>query len=368
MVDQHTSDDIERQLEQDRAGLSDTLDDLKERFSIDGVVRQVADQFREHGGDIGASVSRAVKDNPMALALTGVGLAWLIFSDRSGVQRQSERGYDRDTNPVRGQYSARTGNGQATGGPNGGSTPGASTSGSHDSRPGMARGLSGDAATPSWARETDERHDDQGSNGSGSLRRGAQNAATATRDRAAALWDRLAEGTEQLSDEGRDRVIAARERVHDARDAAMATARKGQERAYDMFEEQPLIAGALALAVGAAIGAALPRTGFEDKHFGAQSDELIHEAERILSEERAKVGAVVDAAMDETRDIASETRSSIEDAAKQVKSAADNHASGETAVQDVADTTKDTVEAAGKRVADRAKAEADKQNLGKVQS
>lgn len=368
MADQHSSEDIERQLEQDRAGLTETLDDLKERFSIDGIIRQAADQFREHGGDIGASISRSVRDNPMALALTGVGLAWLIFGDNSGAAHRSARGYDRDTDPVRGQYLARTGNGKMSEGRNGGHAPGALTERSHDSRPGMTRGISGDADTPSWARKVDEAHGDRASNAAGSLRSGTQNAATATRDRATALWDRLAEGTERLSDEGRDRVIAARERVYDARDSAMATARKGQEHVYDMFEEQPLIAGALALAVGAAIGAGLPRTRFEDDHFGAQSDELIREAERILSEERAKVGAVVGAAMEEARDIARETRSSVEEAARQVKSKSDDHALGETAAQDMADKAKNSVEAAGKRVADKARAEADKQNLGKVQS
>ena len=368
MADQQTSDDIELQLEKDRAGLTDTLDDLRERFSMDGIIRQAADQFREHGGDIGASVSRAVKDNPMALALTGVGLAWLIFGDTSGARHRSERGSARDTDPDRRRHWTRNGNGAMSDARNGGFSPDASAAGSYDSRSGMTRGLDGGADIPNWAREADETPGGQASNASGGLRRGAQNAATATRDRAAGMWDRLAEGAEHLSDEGRDRVIAARQRVHEARDSAMAAGRRGQERAFDMFEEQPLIAGALALAVGAAIGAALPRTEFEDDHFGAQSDELIREAERILSEESAKIGAVAGAAMDEARDIAAETRSSVEDAAAAVKSVADDHAEGDTAAQDVADKTKDTLEKAGTRVADRAKAEADKQDLGKVRT
>lgn len=148
----------------------------------------------------------------------------------------------------------------------------------------------------------------------------------------------------------------------------MDMARKGRERAIDMFDEQPLIAGALALAVGVAIGAALPRTGFDDAHFGAQSDELIHEAERIFAEERAKIGAVAGAAMDEARDIANETRLSVEDASRQVKAEADRNAPGDSAAQDMADKAKDGVQKAGQRITDAARAEADRQNLGKIQS
>ena len=76
--------EIERDIERERAGLTNTLSDLQDRFSIESLARQVSDQVREHGGDIGRSVSDAVKRNPLALALTGAGLAWLMLSDRSG--------------------------------------------------------------------------------------------------------------------------------------------------------------------------------------------------------------------------------------------------------------------------------------------
>src|SRR5699024_5165793 len=39
----------------------------------------------EHGGDFSRSVAQSARDNPLALAVTGVGLAWLIFGGgRSG--------------------------------------------------------------------------------------------------------------------------------------------------------------------------------------------------------------------------------------------------------------------------------------------
>jgi len=120
----------------------------------------------------------------------------------------------------------------------------------------------------------------------------------------------------------------------------------------DIFEEQPLIAGALAVALGAALGAALPRSRMEDQYLGETSDQLMNEAERIFEEEeKQKVGKVVKAATDEAKDIVSEAKDNADDAAPE-----------DTAAQAVADKTK----SAGKRIADAAQSEAKKQNVGDV--
>ena len=96
--DTRNPEEIERDIERERAGLTNTLDDLQDRFSVETIARQFTDQFREHGGDIGRSISDAVKRNPVALALTGVGLAWLMMGNRSGDRdrdRYSDRRYGR---------------------------------------------------------------------------------------------------------------------------------------------------------------------------------------------------------------------------------------------------------------------------------
>lgn len=370
MADHRSSEDIERGLAEDRAGLNDTLDDLRGKLSLDEVIRQATEQFREHGGDIGTSVSRAVKKNPMALALTGVGLAWLILGDKRDTTRQGSSGHaDRPC--------------AATQAPEQGGGPG--TRASSTTTFGHQTVDEHQDDTPSWVRDVDHGDDTSHSSGAGalggsdeqrgtlsnaahSLRSGAQHASDAVGERTQAMRDRITHDTEQLSEEGRKRVIAARERAQEARSSAMAGARRGKDRSLDMFEEQPLIAGALALTVGVAIGAVLPRTGFEDEHFGAQSDELIHEAERILSEERAKIGAVGGAAMDEARDIARETKASVDEAAGRAKSEADRAATGETAAQEMADKGKQGIQNAGQRITDAAGKEADKRDLGKLRT
>ncbi|WP_099826281.1 DUF3618 domain-containing protein [Oceaniglobus indicus] len=413
MTDHRSPEEIERDIERQRAGLTDTLDDLQDRFSIDGIVRQVGDQFREHGGDIGASISRSVRENPMALALTGVGLAWMIFGNRDGAESGRDRAPARPHRTVS-HTRRRVDYGRQDPFEN---EP------SHDSRPGRARGIAGPGNTPAWLRDDDDDHDlhgryhdqdddhslgdqvraarekagqrvtsaagsvsDSASAAAGAVSGATSDAADKARgagervaagvkdvgarageaashaaDRAAHLRDRLSEGTESLSEEARERVIAARQRAIEARDAAAGYARQGRDRAADLFDEQPLIGGALALALGAAIGAALPRTRMEDAYMGETSDELIDEAERIYAEERDKATKVARAAMDEVRDVAREASAEVKQKAADAKAEADDKAPADTAAQAVADRAKE----AGQRVADAASAEADKQDLGK---
>ncbi|MGH6899967.1 MAG: hypothetical protein ACREJ5_26005 [Geminicoccaceae bacterium] len=70
-----------------------------------------------------------------------------------------------------------------------------------------------------------------------------------------------------------------------------------------MLHEQPLVLGAIGLAVGAAIGAALPKTETEDEWMGDTRDRLKDQAGRVSREQfekaRAAGRAAYDAALDE---------------------------------------------------------------------
>ena len=73
-----TPDDIERDIERERSELGRTVNELQDRFSPDHIFREIGRGLSDHGSDIGEAVTRSVKRNPVALALTGVGLAWLM--------------------------------------------------------------------------------------------------------------------------------------------------------------------------------------------------------------------------------------------------------------------------------------------------
>ncbi|QAX28780.1 hypothetical protein [Leisingera sp. NJS204] len=94
-----------------------------------------------------------------------------------------------------------------------------------------------------------------------------------------------------------------------------------QPRFSTTANRQPLMAGALALAAGAALGGALPRTKTEDDMMGAQSGTLFDQAERISEEEKSKAMSVAKSVKDEVKDIASETKVDLDPGAPGGKSA-----------------------------------------------
>jgi ElaB/YqjD/DUF883 family membrane-anchored ribosome-binding protein len=153
-------------------------------------------------------------------------------------------------------------------------------------------------------------------------------------DRFDALRDRIDAGTEGLSEEARQRVVAARQRAIEARDQATAAARDARRRAdramhdgatqaRDSFREHPLLAGALALGVGAVIGAALPRSRVEDERLGDLSHRLMEEAEAIYRRERARLERAARGALHEGREMAAETAQSVREHVPDGKEAVD---------------------------------------------
>ncbi|MEI4261385.1 DUF3618 domain-containing protein [Roseovarius sp. D0-M9] len=360
-------EEIEREIERERAGLKESIHDLQGRFSLDGAFQQLGDQFREHGGEFGRSVAKSARDNPMALALTGAGLAWLIFGNNQKSDRRDDYGRDDRYLPPR-QQARHLDGGEDV--PANAARRGASYSGPKSAarRPAVAE--------PSWARDWDQEEytrtgtaasghtsdkggSDKGgmgarlgeaagdarhsvASGASSAARGvsdtASSAAQGVRDSAGNIWNsasehaeavqrRLYESTEHLSHEARERIAAARARAMDARDEAAVRLRKGGDQAADFYGQHPLVVGALTFAVGAAVAGALPRTRAEDKYVGSYSDDLYDEAERIYSEEVEKAQKVVKAGVDEAKTVASDMQSDAEAAAdkatEKAKSAAD---------------------------------------------
>lgn len=336
MTNHRTPAEIERDIEQERMQLASSLHGLRQSISVEGITRQIASEFSAHGGEFGRAVSRSVKDNPIALALTGVGLAWMIFGDSQNrsPSRYDGTGYDRSADAYpewdSGSGSANRSATDKTDGKSGVMDKVGNAAAS------ASNGVSG--AADSLSRGWDD------------IARTTGDAARTTRIRGAELRDRVAEGTEELSDEARRRVIAAREAAIDAWSEIERSSKRSARQAADLFEDQPLIAGALALAVGAALGSALPRSKAEDDAVGEQRDKLFAEASRIYDEERSKVVKTAKSVARETKAAASDLKNSLDGKAPGNKTAAE--------------AVGDELESAAKRVSRKAASEADKQGVG----
>jgi hypothetical protein len=72
-----------------------------------------------------------------------------------------------------------------------------------------------------------------------------------------------------------------RSRLHDRVAAARARTRQAQYRAVSALEERPLLFGGLAVALGALLGAIIPRTEYEDKIVGQVRDRAVERAKQM---------------------------------------------------------------------------------------
>ncbi len=349
MSNNQTPEEIEAELKRDRENLHETIVALQDTFSPDSIFRSVTDTVRGHGGEWGRSVSLSARENPLALAVTGIGLGWLIFghgpsADR--IERTARRSGDDDLTMGGTRKTAYGADRDASIGPRGPVPEGDGPNWISDADHG-----------PSMGQKMRARRHMAGANASDAVGR--------VRHRSSEMSRRLSEGTERMSADARERIIAARERAIAASEQASRGMSQGADRAVDFFEEHPLVAGALAFAVGAAIAGGLPRTRYEDDYFGEESDHFYDEAERIFHEERAKVERVAGAALDEARHVGEEARDEADATARQMKDRADSDTQGSGTA---ADAAVDRTEGAVKRVADAARDEARKEDLGPSRS
>ena len=332
-----TADDIERDIVNERAHMSDTFNHLQQKFSVDAITDDLGHMVREFGDDLGRTISRTVGRNPAAMVVVGAGLAWLILGanrNLSGGQRNV-------------RTNSRRNHGQR-GAPVGRSAPDDENSwyGYGQAR----RNHQHKSAAHSQSHGTP--------NGTTGMMHRARHAVSDTAedigDKTSDLADQLSHGLDDLSDAAKARVISARRAAHDARDASGAAMNRGTAAASDMFRDHPLVAGALALAFGAAVGSLLPHSRLEDDTLGAHSDQMFRDAQDVYREERDLAMAVVKGAAqdvkDEFADIGADLQSEARDVLPDEKS--------------VADVVVGRASDAGKRVYDKAKDRAASQQPG----
>ena len=235
-----TSHHLEREIEAHRAGVEETLGKLKDRMSVEQIVDDVG-QFLGMEDVRGAlrTAGQQVRQNPIALGIVGVGLAWLLLG-RAISSPSPDDGWDRD--------------------------------GSASDRP----------YTGGWAPESGQRGTAGSSEnyGDGGLRTEANGLA----DQAKSIVSDVAGTLGDAPGKVRDMVGRASDRVQSAVGSARDTASDAVRPIAGAMGGQPLLMGAAALAAGAVIGSALPRTRTEDRILGPQRDRLVDEAATMTRE------------------------------------------------------------------------------------
>jgi len=293
-VKDHLKEDIGRELRTAKGRVEGEIRHAKTavRDATVGRVEHMVHDARETVTDAGTSVLDTIKANPVPAALVAVGLGWLLVSSRSerstGGERRMRR-YRASGFEAGGDYSYGYGDGGGYG---------------------YAEGRDEDESFGRRMARGPRRVLAQGQNVAGRAVHGVEDGisnvknrvvegAGAVADRAGHLAHDVGDSVSHLAHEAGDRVNHL---AHDARDAAMHLAGDARmrgrrvirgagrqvRRAEQTFEgtlrENPLAVGAVAIAIGAAIGLVLPHTRQEDQWMGQTKDRLVRRAQGVAGE------------------------------------------------------------------------------------
>ncbi|HLS82100.1 MAG TPA: DUF3618 domain-containing protein [Steroidobacter sp.] len=223
--------ELEREASAIRADMDRTLEALEQRFAPRQLLDRSTEYLRVHGGDLTRKIGDTVKQNPMPVLLTAAGLTWLIASSLKSRRESDEYASSYDE--------------------------------SHD-----------------YATSSEEQAAEQ--DDGGGLKQKLGETLSRGKERLHAGRERLREKAATVKESWRSSRSRGGERVsasmQSTRERARERAHHAQERAQALIDEQPLLVGALALAAGALLGAALPTTQYERRTMGPVRDRTLEKA------------------------------------------------------------------------------------------
>jgi hypothetical protein len=225
-----TSAELEREVEASRGDLDRTVEALKDKMTPGQLFDELTHTMGGAGNQLLGKLVDQAKENPLPVALVGVGLAWLMM------------GSNKPSQPSTASYG---GDGRLNGAAAG------SEGHSIGERVGDAFGA------------TTERLSDA----AGSLKDGAASAASHAGDAVRATGERL---TSLAGSTGH---------------MASNLGHSAQHSLTEVLEREPLVIGALGIAVGVALGAALPATRIEDERVGPVRDQLLEKTRDFAHEQ-----------------------------------------------------------------------------------
>jgi hypothetical protein len=237
-----SSEQLEREAERTRADLSATLDELRGRMTPGQVFDEVMEYAREGTvGDFARNLRRQVGNNPVPAALAGIGLAWLMMS----AGRATHRGPSAAGTTDDWSAGART---------------------IHDVRDNVADAASSVADT---------------------ARRAVDGVRDTVSDAAGTVKETASAAASRLSETAKVAGAAFGNVAHEAQSRVSSAASTGRGW-LSAAAEQPLVLAGIGIAIGAALGAALPVTETENKVMGEKADELKERVGEMAAEQYEK--------------------------------------------------------------------------------
>ncbi len=320
--DNKSAAELQHEIELQRSRLENTIDEIQQKLSPGQMVDELLAYTKGGSGEFVASLQRNITANPLPVALLGVSLAWLMAkpgSTSNNTASVSSRSYgatdsdwDNSINSNRGYESDYSYDDNEF---DDYDYPVATISGGGLQRLGQVgegrdvyTEFSDDAGKKFRARANSLGH--RASHFTDEAGNRFKGFADATGNRIDQFRDEAGNLLEEATGWASHTWQKAREKLHDARDAVGSAAGAGRGHASNMaghvghaagnfsgqvgnaagqvgsqfgslnqtimhqFRDQPLVGGALAFALGAALGAALPHTAQEDALMGEAADAL----------------------------------------------------------------------------------------------
>lgn len=277
--DAHKSPEkLEEEVNQARARIGEKLETLSNRLSPGELVDQVLGMAREHGGEFTRNLGAQMKNNPVPLIITGIGMSWLMMASNTRSYSRSRgvpygAGYDHSDG-----YAPRYTDGVADYPYN------ARSSYSNPDDYDRPMGTGTDSSGPNVM--------DKAKDAMGRVGDRVEDLKDAAREKVDRMSDTLHQKMDRASDAVHQNLDGMHRRMHSNRQHEHfphQPMRSAQECVTDLFREQPVLAASLGVALGAAIGALLPATEVEEKLMGSVSEQAVSKAQDLASEQYEKV-------------------------------------------------------------------------------
>ncbi|SFB60863.1 Protein of unknown function [Rhizobium sp. NFR07] len=293
MSDNPRSVEIEQEIAQDRQRIEERLDAIQQLMSPGQLVDEALAYVKSScGGEYALILGAAVKNNPIPLALMGVGLAWLMAGPKNSVASYAQS--SSETYPL----ATTSGNLRRIGPPE-------AEGDVHYSHFSDAAGSRFKALTDGTGRRAGHFND-----ASGKTYRGFADATGRPihdiRDEAGNLFDEASGWISNSWQSITGSAGKAGQQLSNAAGSATDVGSQLNDAVLKHFKDQPLVGGALAFALGAAIGATLPHTQTEDEALGEASDRLKDTVSAEVSKTVDKAGEAASEAYHKAVTIASD--------------------------------------------------------------
>lgn len=298
-IDNRSPEEIESDIERTRADFSSTIEAIQQKLTPSELKNQAVDYaLSTTPGAVSVGLVNMVRENPIPVAMIGIGFAWLLAASRqpttyvAGTRRRAGRrgtAYpDMETAAYDSTFDTTTGSVRSRGVVRSSYSTGRGTGDGM-----LSRAISKVSETAQGLRSkaSETAHD---------LKSKASETAQGLKSKAGDVSQRLSSTASDMSGRVQYAGQNARSRLHEtahssqARMSEMGDMSKEQYyRAKDsvsqVLDEQPLIVGALGIAIGAALGATLPSTRRENELMGATRDNLLGKVKETAMEQAEAV-------------------------------------------------------------------------------